>query len=84
MRAFAEAYLDELFVQQLGGQIPWGHNVYILDTVKDPAEREWYVRKTIDNGRSPYHVITQTKGKLRNKRIIGQNRATQSHNASLR
>ncbi len=27
MRAFAEAYPDEQFVQQLVAQIPWGHNL---------------------------------------------------------
>lgn len=50
MRAFAEAYPDEQFVQQLVGQIPWGHNIYILDRVKDPVEREWYIRATIEHG----------------------------------
>lgn len=31
MRAFAEAYLDEPLVQQLVTQIPWGHNLVLLD-----------------------------------------------------
>ena len=39
MRAFAEAYPDEQFVQQVVAQIPWGHNVRILDTASVPAER---------------------------------------------
>jgi len=42
MQAFAEAYPDGQFVQQVAAQIPWGHNVRILDYVKDPAQREWY------------------------------------------
>ena len=33
MRALAEAYSDEQFVQQVVAQIPWGHNVRILDHV---------------------------------------------------
>ncbi len=41
MRAFAEAWPEEVIVQQLVAQIPWGHNVRILDHLKDPAEREW-------------------------------------------
>ena len=40
MRALAEAYPDPEFVQQAVAQLPWGHNVRILDAVKDPAERE--------------------------------------------
>jgi predicted nuclease of restriction endonuclease-like (RecB) superfamily len=34
MRAFAEAWPDEQFVHQLGGQIPWRHNCVLLDRVK--------------------------------------------------
>jgi predicted nuclease of restriction endonuclease-like (RecB) superfamily len=49
MRAFAEAYSDKEFVQQLVGQIPWGRNVRLLDKVKDPAERRWYIQQTITN-----------------------------------
>lgn len=50
MRAFGEAYPDETIVQQVAAQIPWFHNCILLDKVKDPATREWYVRKTIENG----------------------------------
>lgn len=50
MRAFAEAYPEEQFVQQVVGQIPWGHNVRILDMVKSPDERLWYAQQTIENG----------------------------------
>jgi predicted nuclease of restriction endonuclease-like (RecB) superfamily len=32
------------------GQIPWGHNVRILDQVKDSQEREFYIRQTIQQG----------------------------------
>src|SRR5262249_13369615 len=44
MRAFAEAYREESFVQEVLAQIPWGHNLRILERVVDPAEREWYIR----------------------------------------
>ena len=39
MRAFAEAYPDEQFVQQVIAQLPWGHNVRILEMVKAPECR---------------------------------------------
>lgn len=45
MRAFAEAYPDEQLVQEVLALIPWGHNVRILDTVKDQTERLWYVQQ---------------------------------------
>jgi predicted nuclease of restriction endonuclease-like (RecB) superfamily len=50
MRAFATNYPDSQFVQQLAAQIPWFHNCVILEKVKDQIEREFYIRKTIENG----------------------------------
>jgi predicted nuclease of restriction endonuclease-like (RecB) superfamily len=39
MRAFAEAWPDAAIVQQAVAQLPWGHNIRILDLVKDrPTE----------------------------------------------
>jgi predicted nuclease of restriction endonuclease-like (RecB) superfamily len=64
MRAFAEAWPDESIVQQLVAQIPWGHNVRILDYVKDTPEREWYVRATIQNGWSRNVLVHQIESGL--------------------
>ena len=50
MRAFAEAWPDEQFVQQAAAQIPWFHNCVLLDKVKDPSERFWYVGRTLEAG----------------------------------
>ena len=50
MRAFAQAWPEEPIVQQLVAQIPWGHNVRILDMLQSRAEREWYIHKTVENG----------------------------------
>lgn len=47
MRAFAKAWPNQEFVQQLAAQIPWFHNCVMLDKLKEPAEREWYIRQTI-------------------------------------
>lgn len=64
MRAFAEAYPDEQFVQQVVAQIPWGHNVRILDAASDAAEREWYVRQTIEHGWSRNVLVHQIESGL--------------------
>jgi predicted nuclease of restriction endonuclease-like (RecB) superfamily len=50
MRSFADNYPDEQFVQQVAAQIPWFHNCVLLDKVKETNEREFYIRKTIENG----------------------------------
>jgi hypothetical protein len=39
MRAFAEAWPSEEFVQQAAALLPWGHNLVLLDRLKAPAER---------------------------------------------
>jgi predicted nuclease of restriction endonuclease-like (RecB) superfamily len=50
MRALAEAWPNEQIVQQVAAQLPWGHNMHLLDAVKSPSEREWYARQAIQNG----------------------------------
>ena len=50
MRAFAEGWSDELIVQQVVAQIPWGHNVRLLDKVSDREQRLWYAQQTIAHG----------------------------------
>jgi predicted nuclease of restriction endonuclease-like (RecB) superfamily len=50
MRAFADAYPDEAIVQQAAAQIPWFHNCILLDKVKDPKARVWYIQQTLKNG----------------------------------
>lgn len=64
MRAFAEAYPDEQFVHQLGGQIPWKHNCVIIDKVKVSEQRLWYIQKTIENSWSRNVLIHQIEGDL--------------------
>jgi len=46
MSKFAEYYPDEEFVQQVVAQIPWGHNVILLDKFDNYSYREWYARAT--------------------------------------
>jgi predicted nuclease of restriction endonuclease-like (RecB) superfamily len=64
MRAFAEAYPDEQIVQQLVGQIPWGHNLRLLELVKDPEIRLWYIQQTIENGWSRNILVMQIESGL--------------------
>ncbi len=64
MRTFAETYHDELFLQQAAAKLPWSHNVRILDYVRDPAEREFYIRKTIEYGWSRNVLVHQIESDL--------------------
>jgi len=42
MRKFAEVYPDSQIVQALLAQLPWWHNLLLLEKLKDPFMREWY------------------------------------------
>ncbi|MBD2115059.1 MULTISPECIES: PDDEXK nuclease domain-containing protein [Cyanophyceae] len=64
MRAFAEAWPNEQFVHQAGGQIPWKHNCVILEKVKTPTERLWYIQQTVENGWSRNVLILQIESGL--------------------
>ena len=50
MRAFAEAYPHFTIVQPLVAQIPWAHHLILLNKVKLPAERLFYMQKTAETG----------------------------------
>jgi predicted nuclease of restriction endonuclease-like (RecB) superfamily len=61
MRAFAEAWS---IVQQPVAQLPWGHNVRLLDLVKNAEERLWYAEQAIQNGWSRNVLVMQIEGRL--------------------
>lgn len=52
------------FVPQLVAQIPWGHNTALIEKVKDPVEREWYLQQTIEQGWSRNILIHQIESNL--------------------
>jgi predicted nuclease of restriction endonuclease-like (RecB) superfamily len=64
IRAFAEAWPDEQFVQQAAAQIPWFHNCTLLDKVKAAEERKWYIRQTVKNGWSRNILVLQIESAL--------------------
>ena len=64
MRALAEAHTDPEIVQQVVAQLPWGHNVRLLESVKDPAARLWYARQAIEHGWSRNVLVHQIDSAL--------------------
>ena len=59
MAKFAAAYPDDEFVQQPVAQIPWGHNITLLDKLSDNEERLWYAEKIAENGWSRNVLVHQ-------------------------
>ena len=64
MRVFAEAWPDWQIGHQLGGQIPWRHNCVILEKVKDPIARTWYIQQTLENSWSRNVLVMQIESGL--------------------
>jgi predicted nuclease of restriction endonuclease-like (RecB) superfamily len=67
MRAFAEAWTGEQFVQDVLAQISWYHNIALLEKLNLPTEREWYARKAIEYGWSRNILVHQIDTNLRQR-----------------
>lgn len=72
MAKFAMTYPDRQFVQTVSAQIPWSHNVAILDKVKDPGQRVWYIQKAAENGWSHSVLIHQIESGLYERQVIAE------------
>lgn len=70
MAKYAATYPDRQFVQTVSAQIPWSHNIAILDKVKDPDQRIWYIQKTAENGWSHNVLIHQIESGLYERQVI--------------
>jgi predicted nuclease of restriction endonuclease-like (RecB) superfamily len=64
MRAFAEAWPDAEFVQAVLAQLPWYHQLALLDKLKTEAERRWYVAKTLEHNWSRNVLVMQIETRL--------------------
>jgi len=64
MRAFAQAWPDEEFVQQAAAQLPWGHHLVLLDRLNAPQERRWYAAKAIEHNWSRNVLNIQIETRL--------------------
>lgn len=89
MAKFAETYSDREFVQQVVAQIPWGHNIVLLDKVADMDERKWYIKKSAENGWSRNVLVHQIESGLYQRQVLTKksqilNTVYHLHRASLR
>jgi predicted nuclease of restriction endonuclease-like (RecB) superfamily len=64
MRAFAEAWPDAEFVQQAVAQLPWGHNLVLLDRLNTAQERRWYAAKALEHNWSRNVLSIQIETRL--------------------
>jgi predicted nuclease of restriction endonuclease-like (RecB) superfamily len=55
---------DSVFTQVPLAQLTWYHHITLLDKIKEPATRLFYIRKTIENGWSRNVMVHQIATKL--------------------
>jgi predicted nuclease of restriction endonuclease-like (RecB) superfamily len=64
MRTFAEAWPDEPFVQGVLAQLPWYHQLALLDKLPGPETRRWYAAKAIEHNWSRNVLVMQIETRL--------------------
>ena len=68
MRAFAEAWPDREIVQGVLAQLPWYHQLALLDKLPGPEERKWYAAMAIEHNWSRNVLVKQIESRLLNSR----------------
>lgn len=66
MRKFADCYRD-INCATAAAQLPWGHNIVILDKLQNNDQRLWYIQQTIENGWSRSSLIMWIESDLYNR-----------------
>ena len=67
MRAFAEAWPDSEFVQGVLAQLPWYHQLALLDKLRSEDARRWYAAKAIEHNWSRNVLVIQIETRLRER-----------------
>lgn len=72
MRLFYEEYANDEKWQQLVAKLPWGHNLLLMEKIKDKDIRKIYAENTIKNGWSRNMLSVQIETEF-HKRIGNSN-----------
>ena len=67
MRAFAEAWPDSEFVQEVLAQLPWYHQLALLDKLRTDEDRRWYALQAIGNNWSRNVLVMQIETNARGR-----------------
>ncbi len=64
MRSFAEAWPEAEFVQGVLAQLPWYHQLALLDKLDTPDSRRWYAAKAVEHNWSRNVLVMQIETRL--------------------
>lgn len=73
MRKFAESWPDKAIVQGPLAQIPWYHNLALLEKCDDAEMRLWYAARTVENGWSRNILAMQIESHLHERKGTAAN-----------
>ena len=79
MKSFYNEYKDDDEFVQLVAQLPWKHNITLMQKVKDKEIRKWYILKCLEEGWSDSILIYQIDTNLYNR----QEKAIKHNNFSI-
>ncbi|TKB88247.1 MAG: DUF1016 domain-containing protein, partial [Nitrospira sp.] len=64
MRAFAAAWPDFTVVQAGLAQLPWYHQIALIEKLDDPDQRRWYAAAAVEQGWSRDVLVHHIDGRL--------------------
>jgi len=70
MMRFFKEYPDLEFVQSVIAQIPWTHNLALMEKVLGNTERLWYLEQTLTNGWTRDWLVTQIDNGLYERQTL--------------
>lgn len=79
MKTFYNEYKDDEEFVQLVAQLPWKHNITLMQKVKDKEIRKWYMNKCLEDGWSDSVLVYQIDTNL----YIRQEKAIKHNNFKL-
>ena len=69
MKSFYNEYKDDEEFVQLVAQLPWKHNITLMQKVKDKEIRKWYMGKCLEEGWSDNVLVYQIDTDLYNRQV---------------
>ena len=69
MKTFYSEYIDDSEFVQLVAQLPWTHNIILIEKVKNKIVRKWYIEKCIEEGWSKSILLYQIETNLYKRQV---------------
>ena len=69
MKSFYNEYKDDEEFVQLVAQLPWKHNITLMQKVKDKEIRKWYMNRCLEEGWSDSILVYQIDTNLYDRQV---------------